>query len=348
MESDSTSQSAAGGISELQPDGVREVVACPLCSGTRYVPATSPIPDILEQDVNPPFRGMLFQMARCTGCGLHYQRIRPKREDIGRFYGSDYFCYEPLSERGLVVRLLARLAARQLMRKIERHRPRTADLFVDFGCGCGSWLEMLRGVDAPWKMVGTEIALDLVRRVEELGFPAHVCDDSTIQEIFEAGSVGVFYMNHVIEHLHDPRGFLEKLRGLLVPGGIVVGQTPDQGCLERRVFKDYWTQWHLPQHLVVFDKNTLADLAARAGLEVVEISSSPSGASQWGASMLHYAARRRERTYRATREPLHPYLTLLFLPVALVQCLVGGTSHMDFVLRRPASGGVLADERDSP
>ena len=325
----------AGALAEIQPDGVREVVDCPFCGSDEREPVTGAIPDILGTPVEPPFAAMRFQIVRCRACGLLYQRVRPGPADIGRFYGSDYFCYEPLDERGALVRALARRVARQLIRTVERHRASGADLFVDFGCGTGSWLDVLRIAGAPWQMMGTEIDPALVAQVEALGFPARVCTHADLEGVFDPGSIGVFYMNHVIEHLPSPLAFLETLRSRLVPGGLVVGQTPDAACLERRVFGDAWTQWHLPQHLVVFDRETLARHAERAGLEVVEIRPSPSGASQWGASALHGWARRRGRVYRATREPLHPYLTLVFLPVAFLQCALGSTSHMDFVLRNP-------------
>ena len=63
--------------------------------------------------------------------------------------------------------------------------------------------------------------------------------------------------------------------------------------------------------------------------------SSPSGATQWSGSLLKAWAARRGRVYRWTNEPLHPYLTLLFAPVAAIQCLFNNSSHLDFILRKP-------------
>jgi hypothetical protein len=143
-------------------------------------------------------------------------------------------------------------------------------------------------------------------------------------------------MNHVIEHVQSPLALFEKLRRVLVPGGIIVGQTPDQNCLERRIFGDHWVQWHLPRHLVIFDKETMRRHAEKAGLEVVELSSSPSGAVMWGASTLKWWASVRRRPYRVTREPLHAPLMLFFAPFAWLQSRFANTSHMDFALRRPA------------
>lgn len=326
----------AAEIAELVPDGIREVVDCPFCGSAERTPVTHAIPDGECHGLVAPWKDMLFQMVRCDGCGTHHQRVRPKREDVGAFYGGEYDCYESLVERGFIVRNLAQLTARQLVRRIEALRPDESNVFVDFGCGSGTWMELLRSIDAPWEMVGTEIDAELIRQVEGLGFRGYVCDDSNVEHFLAPRSAAVVHMNHVIEHVQRPLDLLEKLREILVPGGLVVGQTPDHDCLERRLFGDDWVQWHLPRHMVIFDKQTMRKHAEKAGLEVVSLTSSPSGAVMWGASTLKRWANRRGRPYRVTREPLHPWLMLLFAPLSLVQSRFANTSHMDFVLRRPA------------
>jgi SAM-dependent methyltransferase len=322
-------------LETLEPDGIREVIDCPLCGNAGHSPVTRPIPDGECHGLEEPWRSMRFQMVKCRECGLIYQRIRPRRDDIGRFYSGEYGCYESFVQRGPIVRALAQFSARRLVATVERLRPPGNDVFLDFGCGIGAWMELFASIDAPWTMVGTEIATELIRRVEALGFPGMVCDDSNLDQFFAPSSIGVVHMHHVIEHVQNPLALLRTLRELLVPGGIIIGQTPESDCLERRLYGDYWVQWHLPRHLVIFDKASMRTHAERAGLEVVALKSSPSGAVVWGASLLKYRALRRGRPYRWMREPLHPYLMLLFAPLSLVQSVVTNTSHMDFILRKP-------------
>lgn len=321
----------------LQADGVRDVVSCPLCASDNYTPATGQVPDIIATKVPPPFDTMRFQMVRCSDCGLNYQRIQPSPDDIGQFYDSEYFCYVPIEERGWIIRFLTRLTANGLVKKLRRYAPSDDCLLFDYGCGNGPWLKLLRSVDAPWRLAGSEIDPELIRQLEAAGFEGFVATDADIQDKLAPGSVGIFFMNHVIEHVRNPLDLFRKLHGLLQPGGIIYGQTPNSDCLERRLFGNYWTQWHLPQHLVIFDMETMRGHAEKAGFEVVELSSSPSGATQWAASILYAWSGFRGRPYRATLEPLHAPLTLLFAPIAILQSLFFTTSHMDFVLRKPAA-----------
>jgi SAM-dependent methyltransferase len=315
-----------------------EVVDCPFCGGSAHRPVTGLKCDGPEHNVPEPYRSMSFRMVRCGGCGLVYQRERLRPDALAAFYGDeDYFCYQSFAQRGVLIRLFASFSARALVRLVERWRPRDSSVFVDYGCGNGSWLELFREVGAPWDMYGTEISAANVEHVRRLGFRAHRCDDGELERHFAPGSVGVIFMHHVIEHVPSPLRLFEKFRRVLAPGGIIVGQTPDTGSLECRLFGDYWVQWHLPQHLVLFDQGSLRRHAARAELEVMRLKSSPSGATQWSGSLLKYWAAKRGRVYRWTNESLHPYLTLLCAPVSVVQCLFNNSSHLDFILRKPAA-----------
>lgn len=317
-------------------DAARETVDCLFCGSPVHHPVTGLICDGPEHGVPEPYRSMQFRMVQCDACGLRYQRERLRPEDLAVFYREDaYFCYRSFAERGLIIRRLATHSARIAMREIERWRPPAHPLFVDFGCGNGSWLELFRSVGAPWELCGTEIGAANVEHVRRLGFRAHQCADGVLGRHFARGSVGAIFMHHVVEHVPSPLQLLASCRDVLAPGGIIVGQTPDAGSLERRIFGDAWLQWHLPQHLVVFDQPTLRNHATRVGLEVVKLRSSPSSATQWSGSLIKYQATRRGRLFRWTDEPLHPYLTLLFAPIAVVQSLFNNGSHLDFILRKP-------------
>jgi SAM-dependent methyltransferase len=319
----------------LTADGVRDEISCPFCGSNNYSPVTGLVTDLTGVKVRPPYDSMLFQMVQCADCQFNYQRIQPSPEDIGMFYDSEYFCYVPMSERGFIVSLLTKMSARLLLNTLREFAPSDNCTLFDYGCGNGNWLSLLRSVGAPWRLMGSEIDPDIVSRVHEAGFEAVVANDANLLEKLAPESVGIFFMNHVIEHVRSPLELFNKIFTVLEPGGIIYGQTPDSNCLEARLFGDRWTQWHLPQHLVVFDKNTMRRHAEKVGFEVVQLKSSPSAATQWAASLLWAWSVKVGREYRATREPLHAFLTLLFAPLSMIQSKFSNTSHMDFVLRKP-------------
>jgi SAM-dependent methyltransferase len=318
--------------------GGLETVDCPFCKGAQYTVVTGLVPDEESEHLDEPFRSMRFQMVECQECGLTYQRVRPTQAEIWRFYQGEYCCYQPIDQRGLIVRALVGLTVRLQIRTLRRLFPRGSDVLLDYGCGIGGWLASLEQAGVPWRLVGTEISADLVERARAQGVEAHLCDDTTLLDRFAPSSVGIVYMNHVIEHAPDPLRLLRTIHDVLVPGGILLGQTPNCDCLERRLFGDLWPQWHFPRHLVVFSDRTIRTHAERAGFEVVAVRPSVSGATQWAGSTLKVLARLRGRRFRSINEPLYPFVLLALAPFAFVQSLVANTSHMDFVFRKPEHG----------
>ncbi len=313
-------------------------VVCEQCGSSGGEPVTGWLVDEESADQLPPaFRGEAFRFVQCGGCGLVYLPERPSADDLDVYYGVEYKCFESFADRGAIMRTLSRLVARQKLRQIEGLMPSGQRRLLDYGCGAGTWLEIFQELGTDLEMMGCDVTELAVERVRARGIPAWVCDDTTLLDHVEPGSVGAIHLFHVIEHVPHAGHCLEALYRALAPGGAVVGQTPNVASWGCRVWGDHWDQWHVPRHLVLFDHHTLRQAAERVGFEV-EIKSSLSGATQWALSALAWWAARRGRPFRTSHEPLYPALILAFLPVAVIEALFAHTCHMDFVLRKPIDG----------
>ncbi len=318
----------------------RLVVDCGFCGSAEHEPVTGWLVDEESASELPPaFRELTFRFVRCTGCGQIYMRERPSPRDLDVFYGQAYKCFQSYDDRGAIMAGLARLVARGKLRGIRRLMPPGQRRLLDYGCGSGTWLDLMQGLlhraADGFEMIGTDVTPGPLEDLRRRGIAAFCCDETTLCEMVEPGSVGVVHLFHVIEHVPDVDGTLAALYRVLAPGGVLMGQTPNTASLGRRVFGDLWNQWHVPRHLVLFDDQTLARAAERAGFTVVSIRSSLSGATQWALSALLWRAKRRGREFRGIHEPLYPPLILAALPLAAVEALVARTCHMDFVLRKP-------------
>jgi hypothetical protein len=80
-------------------------------------------------------------------------------------------------------------------------------------------------------------------------------------------------MEHVLEHVLDPEAILDRLRGLLAPGGVLAVTVPnDFSPLQLAARKagqidgDFWVA--PPQHLNYFNADSLPRLFERMGYEI--------------------------------------------------------------------------------
>jgi SAM-dependent methyltransferase len=310
-------------------------VACEYCGSMDAAPITGALTDCeLADELPPAFRTLTFSFVRCAQCGLVYLRERPDAKDVGFYYPETYKCFQSYDERGLIMKKLALGVARGKLRQIAKFMPRGNDTLLDYGCGSGTWLSLLKELGCKYRMIGTDITAGPLEELRRRGIEAFPCDETTLRRHVKPGSVGVVHLFHVIEHVPNAGRVLEAIYEILAPGGVLIGQTPNVDSFGRRVWGDLWNQWHAPQHFVLFSDETLKRHAQKAGFEVVKISSSISGATQWALAFIHLWTNMRGRPFRHIHEPLYPPLILAALPVAVLEATFSRTCHMDFILRK--------------
>jgi hypothetical protein len=77
-------------------------------------------------------------------------------------------------------------------------------------------------------------------------------------------------MWQVIAHLREPGADLARLGERLAPAGCVAIATPNADSLRARLQRERWENFANPTHFYYFTKGSLAKIACRAGLELVD------------------------------------------------------------------------------
>jgi SAM-dependent methyltransferase len=96
-------------------------------------------------------------------------------------------------------------------------------------------------------------------------------------DMLRTGTHDLIVMSQILEHLRNPIVALERLRTKLAPGGFLWLDTPHRGGLDYWLFRRrYWGGYHIPRHLHLFSKNSLAEAAKKMGYRVVKQGSLPS------------------------------------------------------------------------
>ena len=167
--------------------------------------------------------------------------------------------------------------------RLARSFGRTVD-FLDVGCGAGDLLAEL-----------SERSLFRCRGLEPVPYAAELARGrglevycSTIEDWDMAdGRFDIATLNHVIEHVPDPKGMVRRIHRLLRDDGVFVGETPCTDAVERFLFGRYWKIWHLPRHLTFFSKNLLVRFLLDAGFKRVTLQMQPAPTT-WQGSVRNY------------------------------------------------------------
>jgi len=215
-----------------------------------------------------------FSFVKCKHCGLVQRNPQPdKNEILARYsstYGNDYLSYELENEAAFLN--LQQLALKDAgFSKLEKTlftakqlRADSAQSILDIGCATGALLAALR--DKGWRVTGVEISPSAVyakneRKLDVRNVPLE-------ENNFSDNSFDVILASHLIEHLNEPKTFLEETYRILKENGSIFITTPDISGFQSRLFGSRWRS-AIFDHLYLFSRRTLSKMLKTVGFKVV-------------------------------------------------------------------------------
>lgn len=143
---------------------------------------------------------------------------------------------------------------------------------LDVGCSTGAFLYRLKtGYPADYEVVGTDVAGAALDYAASRGVP--VVRESFLEHDFGAGRFDAVTFWAVIEHLVQPKRFLQKAADVLKPGGLCFMLVPNLGSLAVRLLGAKY-RYIMPDHVNYFTSAALKQFAVRdERFEIVEAGS---------------------------------------------------------------------------
>jgi SAM-dependent methyltransferase len=203
-----------------------------------------------------------YDYRRCTACRHLAVAEFPSPATLDALYARYSYDVNHLAALPPVVfRRLAELADRL----VPAGRPGRV---LDVGFGAGAALEAFgaRG----WEAYGVETSGLAVERARSKGFP-HVVQGDFLSAPFDTRSFDVVLMLELLEHLPDPRSFVECAHALLRPGGLLYLTTPNGAGLSARCLGATWSVVAPPEHLHLFSPASIRRLTRAAGFTSVTV-----------------------------------------------------------------------------
>ena len=279
----------------------RPMPGCPVCGA----PGATLHDDLADHLFGVPGH---WRLVRCSGsaCGTLWLDPAPLPGDLALAYNR-YYTHALATARPKALRTIVRwvkqgyyaarfgygvrgATAKRLLALPLRTRPRLTESLddlilrlppcpggrvLDVGCGEGRTLEQLRDLD--WQVEGVDFDPGAVHSAAARGIAIRL--GTLADQHFSDMSFEAVVHQHVIEHVPDPAEFLAECRRLLNPGGRLALVTPNADSLGHARFGAAWRGLEPPRHLQVFTPTSLRRITEAAGLRVIALDSSASGAA---------------------------------------------------------------------
>ncbi|CAA9509448.1 MAG: SAM-dependent methyltransferases [uncultured Segetibacter sp.] len=231
-----------------------------LCCGSA---AISKVFDCIDYTVSNEY----FEIWKCNTCTFRFTQNAPGEANISTYYQSAEYISHSNTKHGLVNRLYHYVRSFTLTTKLNLIEEVTGlkhGVLLDVGAGTGAFAFTMQ--QAGWNVTGLEP--DETARtngfnnyelqLEELSNLHHLPDDT-----FDAITLW-----HVLEHVHDLHGYLEKFLKILKPVGRLVIAVPNFTSYDANIYRQYWAAYDVPRHLYHFSPKSIKILLEKKGFAV--------------------------------------------------------------------------------
>lgn len=202
------------------------------------------------------------EIYKCCSCGaMYHENMRSSefyesseyRQKMGENTGD----YEVLHDRDVLEKL--NYTGTDVFRD---------KIVADIGCGGGSFLDFVSGVAS--QIIGIEPTEAFRKKLQAKGYHAYAYTEEAFKDY--RNKVDIITSFDVIEHVENPRIFMEECYKLCKIGGkIVIGTPTEQPIMRMALGKEYDSFLFSTQHLWVLNKESLEQAAKLAGFKNIEI-----------------------------------------------------------------------------
>lgn len=301
---------------------------CPLCGPDYPRVEVASAPDFEHRTTG----AQEFRFVRCATCGILVLDPRPADDRIAGLYPPDYVSYR-FDRLNPVMRMGRDLVQRRKTSIITRLVPEGGTI-VDVGCGTGTLLRLARArYGSRFRLIAWDYPGPHLDGLAQAGIEVVA---AAIEPPHVPRGVDLFVLNQVIEHVPHPDRLLTMLAEALAPGGHIVLETPDTDGLDARWFAGrYWGGYHIPRHMVLFNRRNLRTLVERCGLRAIESAHLASPAF-WVQSLRNALSESRVPQLARLCALGNVPLVALCAAFDLLAAPLVGTSNQRLVARRPA------------
>lgn len=211
-----------------------------------------------------------FTIWNCDNCNLHFTQDGPDINNIAPFYKSNNYVSHSDTKKGLINKLYHLVRTYTLKQKYKLIKSSTnlnKGKLLDIGAGTGAFANTMQ--KNGWEVIGLEP--DATAREQaaknyylQLELPNNINQ-------FEGASFNVITLWHVLEHVHDLKGYWNHFKKLITKQGQLIIAVPNYTSQDAQHYGQYWAAYDVPRHLYHFSPQSIELLASQFGFTLKSI-----------------------------------------------------------------------------
>ncbi len=298
-------------------------MSCIVCNSDSELPLFTGLKDWEYETCGP------IDFYKCTCCGLISQKPLPKLDLVPKFYPANYRNYLAIGSG--IFSQLKKIKFRKQAQDLSKFFTKSSKI-LEIGYGNGELLVALKDLGYD-NLYGCDFSSAASEKLSNKGIQVQVANVE--KEIPFNKEFDIILLNNVIEHFLDPAAVMKNCYSKLKPGGLLLLFTPNSKAIELSIFGKYWAGLHVPRHIHLFNQQNLQLMSKKSGFSSIKFHADLDPA-QWAISIQNYL--QDTKLFHTKLENGMSFymvpLSLMFIPVAILQRLTGNSTGILAVLKK--------------
>ncbi|HSF46539.1 MAG TPA: class I SAM-dependent methyltransferase, partial [Chitinophagaceae bacterium] len=238
---------------------MRHYLQCPVCSSSKL--------KFVFKVKDHTVSGEDFAIWECEHCTFRFTQDVPDADAIAPYYKSEEYISHTETRKGFInsaYHAVRKFTLQQKRKLVSQVTGLNKGTILDIGCGTGAFLEVMQS--AGWKVKGLEPDDSARKIATDRGVPAFPSGELfSLNEHFNC-----ITMWHVLEHVHDLHRYVEQMKSILEPGGVILVAVPNYTSEDASTYGPFWAAYDVPRHLYHFSPLSMKQLMNQHGMEIID------------------------------------------------------------------------------
>lgn len=204
---------------------------------------------------------------RCSACGFVFANPIPSNEALSKFYNSKFYDNYRILEESKIKKSPYFSVSHDLKNLIKYLDQDKSLNVLDFGCGPGSFVALMRDVIGYKGVEGIELnkkSIEVAKNCYNIDIASNISE-------LKIKSYDMVTMIEVIEHVPRPLEVVESINPLLKRGGKLFLSTNSVRSVSARYFPTSSDHYTGPSHISMFTETAMLKMLERAGYKVIRM-----------------------------------------------------------------------------